>query len=101
MIGIGFGGGVASKKRDGCHLREAHLFVVADPETGPGVPGGVAGKVVFTTLIIEPLRWGPAEEASSVAAKRIIVDRRQEGAAPWILSRKRPPGCWTRGGPSF
>jgi hypothetical protein len=33
-------------------------------------------------LAIEPVRLGTEKEASTGAAKRIIVDRRQEGAAP-------------------
>jgi phenylacetate-coenzyme A ligase PaaK-like adenylate-forming protein len=148
MTEMGYGGAVACEARDGYHLREADLFVeVVDPETGRGVPDGVSGEVVFTTLAvsampliryrtgdlahflpepcpcgsrlrrlgkiagrrasgavigqsirltisaldeaigrglltIEAVRLGTGKEASSGAAKRIIVDRRQEGAVP-------------------
>ncbi|MFO7497620.1 MAG: hypothetical protein R6X05_18515 [Desulfobacterales bacterium] len=56
MTEMGYGGGVACEARDGCHLREADIFVeVVDPETGLGVPDGVAGEVVFTTLAISAM----------------------------------------------
>ena len=56
MTEMGYGGGVACEARNGYHLREADLFVeVVDPETGLGVPDGVTGEVVFTTLALSAM----------------------------------------------
>jgi len=56
MTEMGYGGGVACEARDGYHLREADIFVeVVDPETGLGVPDGVSGEVVFTTLALSAM----------------------------------------------
>jgi phenylacetate-coenzyme A ligase PaaK-like adenylate-forming protein len=47
----GLGGGVECEARQGCHLREADLYVeVIDPASGFPLPEGRTGEVVLTTL---------------------------------------------------
>jgi phenylacetate-coenzyme A ligase PaaK-like adenylate-forming protein len=95
MTEMGFGGGVACEARDGYHLREADLFVeVVDPETGRGVPEGVSGEVVFTTLAVSAMpliryrtgdlaRFRPEPCPCGSRLRRLgkIAGRRANGAA--------------------
>ncbi len=56
MTETGLGGGVECAAMDGCHLREADLFVeIIDPETGKRLPAGETGEVVVTTLTREAM----------------------------------------------
>lgn len=51
MTEMGLGGAVTCGMLDGCHIREADLYVeIIDPETGETVPDGEYGEIVFSTL---------------------------------------------------
>ncbi|HEX2954281.1 MAG TPA: phenylacetate--CoA ligase family protein, partial [Bacillota bacterium] len=51
MTEMGLGGGIECSVHQGCHLREADLYVeVIDPFSGKALPEGEYGEVVFTTL---------------------------------------------------
>jgi xanthine dehydrogenase accessory factor len=50
--------------------------------TADGRIRGTIGGGLVEANVIEAVRLGIPKEASSGAAKRIIVDRRQEGAVP-------------------
>jgi phenylacetate-CoA ligase len=56
MTETGLGGGVECAAMDGCHLREADLYVeVIDPESGRRLPPGTVGEIVVTTLTREAM----------------------------------------------
>lgn len=51
MTETGLGGGVECAARDGCHLREADVYVeIVDPASGRPLPDGAPGEVVVTPL---------------------------------------------------
>jgi phenylacetate-coenzyme A ligase PaaK-like adenylate-forming protein len=51
MTEMGWGGGVECQARQGCHLREADLYIeIVNPENGFPMPDGVWGEIVVTTL---------------------------------------------------
>lgn len=56
MTETGLGGGVECAAMDGCHLREADLYVeIIDPESGKRLSPGTVGEIVVTTLTREAL----------------------------------------------
>ena len=50
MTETGLGGGVECQALQGCHLREADLFLEIVDEQGEAVPDGQSGEIVLTTL---------------------------------------------------
>lgn len=50
MTETGLGGGVECQALQGCHLREADLFLEIVDKQGRAVPEGQAGEIVLTTL---------------------------------------------------
>jgi phenylacetate-coenzyme A ligase PaaK-like adenylate-forming protein len=56
MTETGLGGGVECAAMDGCHLREADLYVeIIDPHTGQQTAPGTIGEIVITTLAREAM----------------------------------------------
>ncbi len=51
MTEMGLGCAVSCPQLEGCHVREADLYLeIIDPKTGRVLPDGQVGEVVFTTL---------------------------------------------------
>ncbi|MFY9370500.1 MAG: DVU_1553 family AMP-dependent CoA ligase [bacterium] len=91
MTEMGFGGAVDCSAHQGCHLREADLYVeIVDPATGKAVPPGSVGEIVFTTLTrrgMPLIRYatgdlayfipGPCPCGTYLARMGIVKDRRE------------------------
>lgn len=51
MTEMGLGCAVSCPEQEGCHVREADLYLeIIDPKTGKPLPDGQEGEIVFTTL---------------------------------------------------
>ena len=51
MTEMGLGCAVSCPALEGCHIREADLYLeIIDPKTGEVLPDGQEGEIVFTTL---------------------------------------------------
>lgn len=56
MTEMGLGCAVSCHVREGCHPREADLYLeIVDPDTGQVQPDGCYGEIVFTTLTREAM----------------------------------------------